>query len=35
MLIIKIEKLNSRSKRRKNDYERAFDAHRRGEKGYF
>ncbi len=34
MLIFKIEKLNSQFKRRENDYERAFDAHRRGEKDY-
>lgn len=35
MLIFEIEKLNSQFKRRKNDYERAFDTHRGGEKGYF
>ena len=34
MLIFEIEKLNSQFKLRENDYERAFDTHRRGEKGY-
>ena len=34
MLIIKIEKLNSRFERRDYDYERTFGTHRRREKDY-